>query len=69
VETILNAFEVMQWKVASETAARADLTIEPRFEGLTGLREYTRGNEFIDSGRAAAEAARAGLRDHLPWVM
>ena len=69
VDTIAGAFEVMQWKLAVDTAARADITIEPRFEGRTGLHEYTRGEEFIETGREAAEAARTAIRTFLPWVL
>ncbi len=68
IETIVMAFEVMQWKIAAETAIRADVTIEPKFEGFTGLRDFTRGQEFIEMGREAAARARPALREHLAWL-
>ncbi len=68
VDTIQVAFEVMQWKITSETAARADITIEPAFAGTTGLREFSRAGEFIDAGRASVDSARAAIQDLLPWA-
>jgi hypothetical protein len=68
VDTIQTAFEVMQWKITNEGAARADVTIEPLFHGPTGLRDFGRGSEFVAAGRQATEAARAGLKELLPWI-
>jgi predicted acylesterase/phospholipase RssA/CRP-like cAMP-binding protein len=68
VETILRAFDLMQWKIGAEGAARADVTIEPLFFGATGLREFGRGDEFIEAGRRAVEDALPRLRDRLPWL-
>lgn len=68
IDTLLGAFEVMQEKVTAESAARADVTIVPRFEGPTGLSDYVRGSEFIDIGRRAFDDALPELRKRLPWV-
>ncbi|MEE9277943.1 MAG: patatin-like phospholipase family protein, partial [Dehalococcoidia bacterium] len=68
VDTIVQAFEVMQWKITTEGAAQADVTIEPIFKGATGLREFSRGHEFIAAGRHAAAAARSDIKALLPWV-
>lgn len=65
VETVLRAFDVMQWKITAEGASRADVTIEPTFQGATGLRDYRRADECIESGRAAVEAALPRLRSRL----
>ncbi len=68
VDTIQNAFEVMQWKITSEGAVRSDITLEPVFRGTTGLRDFSRGPKFIEAGRASVEAARAAITELLPWV-
>jgi hypothetical protein len=68
VDTILSAFEVMQWKIVTESAGRADITITPEFVGSTGLRDFVRGEEFIECGRMAAAEMRPLLQEHLPWV-
>ena len=68
VDTITLAFEVMQWKITSEGAARADITIEPAFAGTTGLREFSRAGDFIEAGRAAVDVARNNIKDLLPWA-
>ncbi|MGI8926462.1 MAG: patatin-like phospholipase family protein [Tepidiformaceae bacterium] len=68
VETIHSAFEVMQWHAGRERAANADVTIEPLFTGPTGLRDFSRGDEFIAAGRAAAEAALPAIRRLLPGI-
>ena len=68
VETVHHAFEVMQWRIVSDGAVRADVTIEPAFSGPTGLRDYRRGEEFVELGRAAAESAAGQIRQVLPWV-
>ena len=68
IDTIHHAFEVMQWRIVADGAVHADITIEPAFTGATGLRQYTRGQEFIDIGREAGLAARPEIRRHLPWI-
>lgn len=68
VDSISNAFEVMQWKITTEGAARSDVSIEPEFSGLTGLREYTRGSEFVEAGRRAVAESRDALAELLPWT-
>ncbi len=68
VDTIQHAFEVMQWRIVIDGAARADVTVEPLFRGATGLRDYARSEEFIEAGRAAVEEAGPSIRRWLPWV-
>lgn len=68
VDTIQVAFEVMQWKITSETAARADITVEPVFVGTTGLRDFSRAAEFVDAGRAAIDSAHSAIQELLPWA-
>jgi NTE family protein len=65
IETVLRSFDVMQWKLTEQGAARADVTIEPLFDGSTGLRDWRRADEFIDAGRAAVEAVLPQLRARL----
>ena len=68
VDTIQHAFEVMEWRIVIDGAARADVTVEPLFRGATGLRDYARSQEFIEAGRAAVEEAGPSIRRWLPWV-
>jgi NTE family protein len=68
IDTVLNAFEVMQWKIGADGASRADVLISPEFRGPTGLRDFARGDEFVEFGRAAVEAALPRLQQILPWV-
>lgn len=68
VDNIQNAFEVMQWRIMTDGAARADISIEPQFTGSTGLRDHGRGAEFVEAGRLAARAAMPAIREALPWT-
>jgi NTE family protein len=68
IDSIQAAFEVMQWKLSEGGAAGADIPIEPRFAGTTGLRDFTRGPEFMVRGRAAVDEARAAIGELLPWT-
>jgi NTE family protein len=68
VDTVLNAFEVMQAKIGADSGSRADVTISPQFRGATGLRDFSRGDEFIEFGKEAVEAALPTLKECLPWV-
>jgi NTE family protein len=68
VDTVLNAFEVMQAKIGADGVSRADVTISPEFRGPTGLRDFSRGSEFVAFGADAVEAALPRLREVLPWV-
>lgn len=65
VDTVMRAFDVMQWKITSEGASRADVSLEPVFHGSTGLRDWHRADEFIESGRLAVELAMPRLRARL----
>ncbi len=68
VDHIQAAFEVMQWKISADGAARSDITIEPQFAGTTGLRDFARGAEFMVAGRAAVDASRPSIAELLPWT-
>jgi NTE family protein len=68
LDTVLNAFEVMQAKIGADGVSRADLIISPEFRGPTGLRDFARGDEFIEFGREAVEAALPRLQEFFPWV-
>jgi NTE family protein len=68
VDTIQAAFEVMQWKIIEDGSGRADVTIEPKFRGPTGLRDFGRADEFVQAGRDAVLASRAEIKALLPWV-
>lgn len=68
VDNIQNAFEVMQWRIMTDGAARADISIEPQFTGPSGLRDHGRGAEFVEAGRLAARAALPAIREALPWT-
>ncbi|MEX2229817.1 MAG: cyclic nucleotide-binding and patatin-like phospholipase domain-containing protein [Dehalococcoidia bacterium] len=68
VETVMRAFDVMQWKITSEGASRADVSIEPVFHGATGLRDWHRADEFIEAGRIAVELALPRLRARFALV-
>ncbi len=68
VDTILQAFEVMQWQLATSGAAQADILIEPVFSGSTGLRDFDRGAEFMEVGRRATAGARREIERWLPWI-
>lgn len=68
VDSIQAAFEVMQWKISESGAAGSDIPIEPQFVGTTGLRDFTRGAEFMVTGRAAVDAARPVIEELLPWT-
>jgi NTE family protein len=68
IDTIQAAFEVMQWKIIEDGSARADITIEPRFHGATGLRDFGRADEFVQAGRDAVLSSRAEIKALLPWA-
>jgi NTE family protein len=68
VDTIQQAFELMQWRVIAQGHDAGEITIEPQFTGPAGVRDYQRGAEFIAFGREAAAAARDRIQHHLPWV-
>jgi NTE family protein len=68
VDTIQAAFDIMQCKIIEDGAARADVTIEPRFHGAIGLRDFGHADEFIQAGRDAVHASLAEIRALLPWT-
>ena len=68
LDTIQAAFEIMQWKITEDGSARADVTIEPKFYGSTGLRDFGRAEEFVQAGRDAVTASRTEIKALLPWA-
>lgn len=69
---ISRTIEMMQSKIASETASKAEILIEPEFteseSGGFGLRDFSRGRAFTATGEAAAEAALPRIAVALPWL-
>ena len=55
-------------KIIEDGSARADVTIEPRFHGLTGLRDFGRADEFVQAGRDAVLVSTAEIKALLPWA-
>ena len=68
LDSIMRVFDTMQWRISAVEETPADITIEPVFEGPTGLRDHVRAPEFIVAGEEATYAARPALADALPWV-
>ncbi len=68
IDAVLDTISVMQWQVFSDSDAQADITVEPHFEGPTGLRDYARGPYFTQCGADAVEAVRDQIEQYLPWV-
>ncbi len=70
LQTITRAIDIMQGKIATESAAAATITVEPTFPDFSGwgLRTFGEGKHFVDVGRAAAEEAVPRLVAALPWL-
>jgi NTE family protein len=70
-EVVFRAFELMQSKIAAETAEEEDaILIQPDVPsvGSGGLRSFSSGRRYIEHGEAAAEAAMARIAKALPWL-
>ena len=69
-DTITRCLEIMQSKIVEDSAAQADVTIEPRFSEVAGaaLHDFHRAEEFMEAGERAAEEALPRLRSVLPWL-
>jgi NTE family protein len=65
VDTVLRAFDLMQWKITAEAVSRADISLEPVFHGATGLRDRQRADEFIAAGRESVEQTLPALHARL----
>ncbi len=68
VDTIQQAFELMQWRIVAQGHAAGEIMIEPEFSGPSGVRDYLRGPEFIAFGREAVAQSRERIQHHLPWL-
>ena len=68
LDSIMRVFDTMQWRISAVEETPADITIEPVFEGPTGLRDHVRAPEFIVAGEQATHAARSALAGAFPWV-
>ncbi len=68
VDTIQQAFELMQWRIVAQGHSAGQIAIEPEFSGPAGMRDFQRGAEFIAFGREAAARSRESIQHHLPWV-
>jgi predicted acylesterase/phospholipase RssA len=68
IDAVLETISAMQWQVFSDGDAQADVTVEPVFEGPTGLRDFSRGPYFTQCGVDAVGAVLEQIEMHLPWV-
>ncbi len=68
IDAVLETISAMQWQMFADSDAQADITIEPAFQGPTGLRDWSRGPYFTQCGVEAVEAVRDQIVTHLPWV-
>jgi NTE family protein len=70
VAVILGTIEIMQGKIAANTAAAATILITPAFseEDSIPLRHFTQGRRYLELGEDAAEAALPRIRAALPWL-
>lgn len=71
VQTINRSIDIMQGKIVTESAAASTITIEPVFPAIAGwgLRAFSEGRAFIESGRQAAESALPRLAAAaIPWL-
>jgi NTE family protein len=68
--TITRSIEMMQSKIAADTAAAATILIEVNFEDVArvGLRRWAEGRRYIPLGEAAVEAALPRMIAALPWI-
>jgi NTE family protein len=69
-QVLMRAIEMTQSKIATETAAKATILIEPAFTdiGAWGLRNFSKGRVYMELGEEAAEAALPRLSAALPWL-
>jgi NTE family protein len=68
--TITRAIDMMQSKIAADTAAAATILIEVNFEDVArvGLRRWSEGRRYIPLGEASVESALPRLGAALPWI-
>jgi NTE family protein len=70
IDALTATFNLMQGKIATDTAAHAGVVIEPNFDYTAGfgIRKFREGRRFVETGYAAAEAALPRLAAVLPWL-
>ena len=70
LDALTATFNLMQGKIATDTAAHAGVVIEPNFDYTAGfgIRKFREGRRFVETGYAAAEAALPRLAAVLPWL-
>jgi hypothetical protein len=72
LQVLTRSVEIMQAKIATDTAAAATILIAPEFpetpSGWAGLRRFSEGRRYVELGEAAAEAALPRITAELPWV-
>lgn len=68
LDTLAGTLDMVMAKIGADKAVHADISIEPLFRGPTGLREFRRGDAFIQWGREATDEAHGELQAALPWI-
>jgi NTE family protein len=69
LDSLTATFNLMQGKIATDTAARASILIEPTFDSAGfGIRKFREGRRFVETGFDAASAALPRLATVLPWL-
>jgi NTE family protein len=69
-QTLTRSLELMQSKMATDTASTATIVIEPDLGDIAGvsLRRFAEGRRYIAGGQAAARAALPRIAAALPWL-
>jgi NTE family protein len=70
IDLVSTTFQLMQGRIAAETASRARILVEPVFTDAAGfgLRRFAEGRRYVEVGEAAAEEALPRIAAVLPWV-
>ena len=67
--TITRTLDLMQSKMAADTASAATIVIEPELGDINvSLLRFAEGRRYIAGGRAAARAALPRIATALPWL-
>jgi NTE family protein len=70
LEAVTRSLEILQGGISPETEGATSILIRPAFDDAPGwgLRQFSRGRRYIESGEEATLAALPRIAAALPWV-
>ena len=68
LDLLLRSYDLVMSTVGMHSIREAHVVIRPKLHAVS-LRQFSKGRQFIATGRDAVEQSLPALRQFLPWIV